>query len=115
MTSSFWAKYYRQFLLLHRQNEISADICSSKVSLYVAHSIVRAIRYLYLLFQALSALPSSKWAEQAGREAFGVADTLEQLLRLQAAFAKARRLLREMGEVRVIICIRNTTMMPMCT
>eukprot|EP00752_Nemacystus_decipiens_P017941 g16082.t1 len=48
--------------------------------------------------KALSALPSSRWAEPAGREAFGDKDTLELLFKLQAAFAKARQLLREMGE-----------------
>lgn len=50
--------------------------------------------------QALSALPSSKWADPEWNGALGCADTGEQLLRLQAAFAKARQLLREMGEVR---------------
>ncbi|CAN0367149.1 unnamed protein product, partial [Hapterophycus canaliculatus] len=42
----------------------------------------------------LSVLPSSKWAEAA---TVGV-QTLENLLQLRAAFAEARRLLREMGE-----------------
>lgn len=49
--------------------------------------------------QVLSALPSSKWAEAASNAAVN-ADTLESFLQLQAAFAEARRLLREMGEVR---------------
>lgn len=63
---------------------------------------MRLIRWLYRNVQALSAIPSSEWAELAGREAVGVADTLDQLLRLHAAFAKARQLLREMGEVRSV-------------
>lgn len=48
--------------------------------------------------QVLSSLPSRKWAGTAGGEALGK-DTLEQLLELNASFAKARQLLREMGEV----------------
>lgn len=49
--------------------------------------------------QALSGLPPNKWGETEGVGALG-AGTLAQLLRLHAAFGKARRLLREMGEVR---------------
>ncbi|CAN0165123.1 unnamed protein product, partial [Laminaria digitata] len=47
--------------------------------------------------QALSSHPWSTWVETSGSEAFGTS-SLDQLLRLQAAFATARGLLREMGE-----------------
>ncbi|CAM9794975.1 unnamed protein product [Ectocarpus sp. 6 AP-2014] len=47
--------------------------------------------------KVLSALPPSKWAELAGSGTLG-ADSLQELLHLRTAFAKARQLLREMGE-----------------
>lgn len=49
--------------------------------------------------QALSSHPGTTWNETSGREAFGTS-SLDQLLRLRTAFGTARRLLREMGQVR---------------
>lgn len=61
---------------------------------------------LYGDLQALSSRPGSVWAETSGSEASGTS-SLDQLLRLRTAFATARRLLREMGEVRGRV-LRNT-------
>lgn len=56
------------------------------------------------LAQVLSTLPPGEWAELAGSGAGSGAlgaGFLQELLHLHTAFAKARQLLREMGEVRV--------------
>lgn len=61
-------------------------------------SIDRGVRAVVNV-QVLSTVSSAEWAE-ANEGSMFCEKSLEQLLKLKAAFAKARQLLREMGEVR---------------
>lgn len=55
--------------------------------------------HTHVIVQHLSALPSNKWAESVKEDRELGMQAVEQLIQLKAAFAQARRLLREMGEV----------------